>query len=102
MLLDIGIVCDSCKRPFEVRPSTTEEPALLTDNSLLEYMDVAALHRRHFIFDQYEDVLFHRYVKWSMETADIPFDREKLVREFFPEEIQDRYLAIREKIYPKL
>jgi hypothetical protein len=75
---------------------------LLTDEAVLDTLEAAASKRNHSVFDHYEDVLYQRYVKFDTETADVPFDREKVVRQFFPEGIQDRYFAIREKIYPKL
>ena len=78
---------------------------LMTDEKLLELMEKAATApRQHSAFDHWEDGLFQRHVRfdYNVESADMPFNREKVVRKFFPEAIQDRYFEIRSRIYPDL
>ena len=82
--------------------SDLDDRHLMTDEKLLELMDAAAARRFHSAFDHWEDALWQRYVKFDVETFPVPFDREGLVRQFFPEEIQERYFEIRSRIYPDL
>lgn len=75
---------------------------LMTDENLLDHMEAAAARRLHPIFDQLEDFLWQRYVRFDLETFPIPFDRKAMVEQFFPEEIQARYWELRGRIYPDL
>ena len=75
---------------------------LMTDEKLLQLMEQTASRRDHSAFAHWEDALWQRYVKFDMDTFPVPFDREGLVRKFFPEAIQDRYFELRSRIYPDL
>ena len=75
---------------------------LMTDEKLLENMEAAASTRFHSAFDHWEDALWQRYVTFDLETFPVPFNREKLVLEFFPNDIQERYWKIRSRMYPDL
>ncbi len=81
-----------------------EDRHLMTDEKLLQLMENTARVRNHSAFDHWEDALWQRYVavRFDLDTFPVPFDREGLVRKFFPKEIQGRYWEIRSRIYPDL
>lgn len=75
----------------------------LTDEALLNSMDKAASRFNHAGFAYCENILLQRYVKFTihnLDEFDVPLNLRKLVEENFPDEVAERFIELKRKLYP--
>ena len=76
-----------------------DEIDFLTDDAILDRMQQAASKFNHTVFAHFEDVLYRRYVRFDLDTFEIPFNRRETIQAF-PDDVRERYVEIRKKMYP--